>query len=72
MSSRYGLMDSARHVIQRILIPRFLSKMACAHRVIKRILNLRFEGEMASCDVASTIRQSPHFDISFIELHGIL
>jgi len=47
--------DSARHVIKRIMNPRFLNQMDSARHVIKRIMNPRFLNQMASYDVASTI-----------------
>jgi len=57
-------MDTARHVIKRILNPCFLSSMASydvlstASHVIVRILHPRFLSYMASYDVASIIHQS--------------
>jgi len=48
-------MDSARHVITRILNPRLMDG---ARRVIKRILNPRFLCYMASHGVASTIHEA--------------
>ena len=54
-------MDSARHVINRILSSRSLSQMAsydvasAVHQL--RILKPRSFGQMASYDVASTIHQ---------------
>jgi hypothetical protein len=60
-----GLNDSARHVIKRVLNPRFLSQMASydeastsARHGIIRILNPRLLSQMASYDVASSIHQT--------------
>jgi hypothetical protein len=61
-------MDSARHVITRMLNPRLLGMLAwhpmtrrmmdSARHIIKRMLNPRFLNDMASYDVASALDQS--------------
>jgi hypothetical protein len=57
-----SLMDTASHVIQRVLNARFLTLipilMDSARHDIRRILTARFLSYMAFYDVASTIHES--------------
>jgi hypothetical protein len=51
-------MDSARHVIKRILTGVERHPMTWRRHVITRILNPRFSSHFTFCDVASTIHES--------------